>query len=259
MNDLNFLFDFFPKLFSRNESLFYFGLINFAIAVGLFLISMVYEINFLGTHALYKPIKFGLSIGLYAWTMAWYVSYLGPAFPIRFFNWSIIALLGFEILYIVLQAFRAQLSHYNVSTPAYAGLYVAMAVAASLVTVLTVYVGYCLFSGKEIQIPMGYLWGIRIGIIIFVFFSFQGFLMGSRMSHTVGAAEGTEGLWFLNWSRKFGDLRVSHFLGMHALQVLPFLGFYFLKSQFEMIVGGFVYLIFPVLALVMALGGRGTF
>lgn len=54
--------------------------------------------------------------------------------------------------------------------------------------------------------------------------------MGSRLSHTVGGTDGEEGIGFLNWSRKYGDLRIAHFLGMHALQGIPLLSFYVLKS-----------------------------
>lgn len=62
--------EFFLVLKNRNETLFYFGLLNLAIAAGLFLISRFIEIEYLGTHALYKPIKFALSTAAYSW--AWH-------------------------------------------------------------------------------------------------------------------------------------------------------------------------------------------
>jgi len=56
---------------------------------------------------------------------------------IGIFNWTVIILLGFEIVYVAFQANKGQLSHYNLSTPVYATLYSMMAFAATVVTIYT--------------------------------------------------------------------------------------------------------------------------
>lgn len=125
--------------------------------------------------------------------MAWYCAYL-PDFNIKLFNWTVILLLGFEIAYIALQAGRGQLSHYNMSTPFYATLFSMMAIAASVVTIYTAYVGGLFFSNNFENLPIYYVWSIRLAMVLFVIFSFEGFAMGARLSHTVGAASIAHGL-----------------------------------------------------------------
>ncbi len=242
----------------RNETLYYFGWSNLLLAIVFLLLTQISTTQVYNVSAWYKPFKFALSIGMYAWTMAWYCYYLA-SFNINFFNWSVIVLLGFEIIYIAIQASKGQLSHYNLSTSVYSILYVMMALAASLVTIYTAYVGILFFANDFPSLPNYYLWAIRLGIIIFVIFSFQGFLMGSRLTHTIGGVDGGEGLPILNWSTKYGDPRIAHFIGMHALQVLPILSFYLLKNTKATFAISFLYLLIAVFTLIQALKGKPLF
>ena len=249
---------FIPELKARNETLFYFGLVCLAfaalfLALTYFTNTKVYHVN-----AWYKPFKFAVSTWLFAWAMAWYCSYL-PSFNITLFNWSTIILLGFEIVYIAFQASKGQSSHYNVSTPVYSALFSLMALAATLVTIYTAYVGLLFWTNKFPDLPMYYLWAIRLGILIFVVFSFEGFAMGSRMSHTLGAVNDNSDLWILGWSKTFGDLRIAHFVGMHALQILPLLSFYVFKNVTATIAMSVLYGMLAVYTLVQALQGHSFF
>ncbi len=187
--------------------------------------------------------------------MAWYCAYL-PNFNIQLFNWSTIILLGFEIVYIAFQASKGQLSHFNLSTPMYSVLYSMMALAATLVTIYTAYVGMLFFTNSFPNLPDYYVWSIRLGILIFVIFSFEGFVMGSKLTHTIGGPDGGPGIPLLHWSTKFGDPRVAHFIGMHALQVLPLLSYYFVKNTKAIFLVAFIYLILSIFTLIQALKGR---
>jgi hypothetical protein len=247
---------FITDLKGRNESLFYFGCVCFAAAILFGFLSRGTRIEVMGVNAWYKPIKFALSIGIYSFTMGWLCHYLPSSFYRPLFNSSIIVLLGFEILYIAIQAGRGQLSHFNLSTPFYSFLYTMMALAASLVTVYTMYVALLFFINDYPFLPNYYLWSIRWGLIIFVIFSFEGFVMGSRLTHTIGGADGSSGIPFLNWSTKFGDPRIAHFIGMHALQVLPFLSFYILKSTRLTFIVAILYGLLAILTLLQALQGK---
>lgn len=187
--------------------------------------------------------------------MAWFCAYLSN-FNVNYFNWAVIILLGFEIVYISIQAARGQLSHFNLSTSFYASMYSLMAFAASAVTVYTAYVAWLFFKDSFPNLPDYYLWSIRLGLIIFIIFSFEGFVMGSALKHTIGGADGGPGLPLLNWSTKYGDPRVAHFVGMHALQVLPLLAFFVFKNTKLTIAAGVLYLLLAVFTLLQALQGK---
>ena len=208
--------------------------------------------------AWYKPFKFAFSTFLYAWAMAWYCYYL-PDFNIKLFNWSVIILLGFEIFYIALQASKGQLSHYNLSTPVYAALYSMMALAATLVTLYSAYIGYLFFKNSFPELPDYYVWAIRLGITLFVIFAFEGFAMGSRLNHSVGALNDNSNWFIVGWSKIVGDLRVAHFIGMHALQVLPLLSYYVLKTTKLTIGLSIIYGIIATLTLIQALQAKPLF
>ena len=131
-----------------------------------------------------------------------------------------------------------------------------MAIAATLVTLYTAYVGLLFFKYDFPTLPSYYVWAIRMGIIIFVVFSFEGFAMGSRLNHSVGALNDNSNWLILGWSKTVGDLRVSHFIGMHALQVLPILSYFVLKNT-KLTVGlSVVYGLLALITLIQALKGR---
>lgn len=249
------MFSFIQNLILRNPTLFYFGLICLVAALIFLVLTRYTTTKVFNVSAWYKPFKFAFSTFLYAWAMAWYCYYL-PDFNIGLFNWSIILLLGFEIIYIAIQANKGQLSHFNLSAPVYATLYSLMAIAASLVTIYTAYIALLFFKGSFPDLPEYYLWSIRLGLLIFVIFSFQGFLMGSRLNHSVGAQNDNSNWFIVGWSKTVGDLRVAHFIGMHAMQVIPFISYYVLKNRTLTIIVSLLYAALALSTLIQALQGK---
>jgi hypothetical protein len=246
---------FIDQLRLRNETLFYFGIICLALAVIFLLFTKVYNTQVYGVNAWFKPFKFAASTWLYAWAMAWYIGYL-PSSSFTIFNWVIIVTLGFEIIYIAYKAYLGSTSHYNISTPLNATLFSLMAIAATVATIATGYIGVLFFNNEFPQLPGYYVWSIRFGIVLFVIFAFQGFAMGARLSHTVGAVNDNSNMYILGWSMKHGDLRIAHFIGMHALQVLPFLSYYLLKNNKGTFALVILYTALAFFTLVQALKGN---
>lgn len=241
---------------SRSELLFYFGLINLALALLFLGFSLATNTQVAGVNAWYKPFKFAASIGILSLTVAWLIGYIQPMREKSIVEWGLVISLGLEIIYIAWRANRGEASHFNVSTPINAIMYGLMATGATLATLMVGIVAIRFFSNPLPELHPSYLLAIRAGLLLFIIFSFQGFAMGSRMAHTVGAADGGPGIPVLNWSTMAGDLRIAHFLGMHALQILPLLAVFMIKSTKGMAITTAVYTIVCVLLLTQALKGK---
>jgi hypothetical protein len=250
------MMNFLQLLKFRNEPLCFFGAACFAAAILMLCVSRSHPIMVTGANAWYKPVKFALSIGTLCWTMAWYTYEIGLPLQVKYYSWAMITLLGYDLLYISIQAARGQTSHHNTGTLLYAALTAGLAIAAVAATLYTAYIGL-LFWVKPLQeLPKYYLWSIRLGIALFAIFALEGGLMGANGSHTIGGPDGETGLPFLGWSRKYGDPRIAHFIGMHALQLLPLLAWYVLKDKRLVFATAVIYAGLAIFVLIQAIGGK---
>ncbi|MVN77131.1 hypothetical protein GO988_12415 [Hymenobacter sp. HMF4947] len=178
-----------------------------------------------GAPAWVKPLKFALSITAYVWTLGWLLADLPtPAQrAVRRISAGVALSMVVEIGVIFLQAGRGTSSHYNQSSALNGLLFGLMGIFILVNTVLTAWALYLVWRHRP-HGPAGYVWGVRLGLLVFLIGSLLGGFMIHNASHTVGAPDGGPGLPGLGWSTRAGDLRIAHFLGMHALQALPLLG-----------------------------------
>ncbi len=247
---------FLEELKYRNEVLYYFGLVCLVFAVACLVLSWLIPTQVLGTNAWYKPFKFFLSTTIFVWSMAWYLHYLNSPMAVLAYSLGMVVLFTIEDVYVLVQAARGLTSHFNTTSSFYSRMWTLMAGAAVGISLWTLVVSLPFFMRCFPDLPLAYLWGIRFGLIIFVIFSLQGMVMGARMAHTVGAADGTPGVPVLNWSKVNGDLRAAHFWGMHALQALPLLGFYLLRNTYWLVSVSILYMAFCILIFFQALAGK---
>lgn len=222
----------------------------------LLLVSFFDQTLILGINRWIKPMKFLLSSAVFFGTMAWF----WPLVPEGRFKgraaWAMAGLLWFENLAITGQALRGQLSHFNVSTPLNGLLFSLMGLAITAHVLLVLVVGWRIWRNGATGQEPGHRLAIWLGIILFVVFSFEGGMMASRLAHTVGAPDGGPGLPFLNWSLAHGDLRTAHFVGIHALQVLPLAGWWLRRSPGRVWLVAVGYTTLCVALLVQALLGQ---
>ncbi len=221
------------ELRHRDPLLFWIGAVMVLGLIVVTLLSIGDTRVILGLNPWIKPIKFLTSITIFLWTVAWFMpdtqaTTAGSGFSRidkrQIVRWTIGPAMLVEIACIILQSARGTSSHFNNTSPFDAMIFSVMGLTIVLNTIAMV-IFLAIIRRDTPPHRSGYIWGIRLGVAIFLLASLQGGLIVGNNAHTVGAPDGGPGLPFVNWSTSAGDLRIAHFFGMHALQVLPLLGF----------------------------------
>jgi len=204
-----------------------------------------------GAPAWLKPAKFAISIAVYCFTLVWLLGFVENR-P-RLVRWVAdvtVAGLIVEMLIILAQAARGTTSHFNMSTSLDASLWIAMGTFILLVWVANLLLAIVLM--RQRMPDRAFALSLRLGVAISSIGMAVAFLMTAPTAqqpetirhhgpggvgvhsigaHSVGVADGGPGLPLVGWSTVGGDLRVAHFAGLHALQVLPFFGWLLTRKR----------------------------
>ncbi|MBK1786614.1 hypothetical protein JHE00_19980 [Prauserella sp. ASG 168] len=187
-----------------------------------------------------KTFKFCVSLPLYLLTLAWLLSLL-PRW--RRAGWwlgtVVAAALALDLAVIVLQTIiRGRRAHFNVEDATdrllhnllATGAYVAM-LAVVVVAVLLVFQRLpdkAQATAVRAGLALSVL-GMAVAALMFTPPPAQQARIDAGRTptivgaHTVGDVDGGPGLPLVGWSTVGGDLRVAHFVGLHAIQLLPLL------------------------------------
>jgi hypothetical protein len=251
--------NFFIELKRRNALLFWFGLFNLAVAIVCLILMPFEETQILGVNRWLKPFKFYSSVGIMVLTMGWLLYYLNSAKKIRVYSWLIFISMFFENGLIIAQAIRNTTSHFNTTSSINGIIFSLMGIFILIFTITILFICISFFRQKQFSIPEAYVWGIRLGLLFFLFFSLEGGMMLGLLKHTVGGPDGGVGLPVVNWSTEYGDLRIAHFIGIHSLQVLPLVGNYFAKTKTQTIFFSVVYFLLASALFLQAMKGIPLF
>jgi len=239
-----------------------------------------------GAPAWLKPAKFAISVSVYCFTFVWLFGFVEnrPRLVRLAANVTVVSFIV-EMIVIIGQAARGTTSHFNLTTPFNSSLWFTM--GAFIVLVWTMNLLLAIMLLRQRMPDQAFAWSLRLGVLISSIGMAAAFFMvtptpeqaaaiagsyGPRIvgAHSVGVADGGPGVPVLGWSTVGGDLRVAHFVGLHALQILPFLGWLLTrrKSVFALLAandrlalvwtGGLGYLGLVVLLTWQALRGQSV-
>jgi hypothetical protein len=169
-----------------------------------------------------KPMKFMAATALFAWTTVWVAEIANSTVTHGQAYQGICALLVitslFEVVYITYQAFQGEASHYNTSDSWHAFMFGLMAIAAVGLTASQAWLAWEIWQARDTGPLSATTWGVIIGLTLtFVLSTISGFMLGGNQPPA-----GT-GMPLVGW-HLYKDIRPSHFLGVHAQQLIPLWG-----------------------------------
>jgi hypothetical protein len=185
-----------------------------------------------------KPFKFGISFVLYGATLAWLLSKLRKAKRFGWWTGTVFAITGIvDVGFIAVQAARGTFSHFNANTDTFnqVGQQVFMSGVLGLFGASLVVAIMLLFQ-RVGDAPLNR--AIRVGLGLAVAgMAIAFYLVGANGhreqvtdayghpvtlagSHGIGVEPGGPGMPLTHWSTVGGDLRIPHFVGLHAIHFL---------------------------------------
>lgn len=186
----------------------------------------------LGAPLWMKPFKFFVSAALMSLTLALVIPRIDRARRlVQVASVTIMGSLAIELVLITWAAANETTSHFNVSSPLAISVWTAMAGFITAVWVATMILAllYLRHGSDEPLMKRAVSWGMGISLLgMGVAFLMTGptpdqlaDFQGIAGAHTVGALDGGPGIPLFGWSTVAGDLRIPHFFGLHALQLVP--------------------------------------
>jgi hypothetical protein len=250
------MFTFIETIKDKNQILFYYGLIMLLGTIITGVLTITSPLQVMGAKAFLKPMKFFLSGFILAWTMGYIMQYLHNQKQVTIYNWVYVVTISYELLAITWQAALGKQSHFNKSTPFNQTVFYLMGFMITVVTTWTAYIGYLFFIQKTFAASQVFIWSIRLGLILTALFAFEGGIMAAMLRHSVGGKDGGAGIPLVNWSKQHGDLRVAHFFGIHALQIIPLLASLLAKNVQQVFVIAILFFLFVTYTLIQAFLGK---
>ncbi len=195
----------------------------------------------LGDPVWLKPAKFAISTVVYGASIMWVLAMIKDR-PrlVSIVSWTTAIPFFIELGIISMQAFRGVRSHFNVGTPFDRAMFYTMGIMTLILWSASIVAWIALLRVKF----ENRAWGVAVKWALFL--TIIGSALGGTMttpreaqfeeamqtgnlrelgSHSIGAVDGEgEGIPLVGWSTEGGDLRIGHFFGLHALQILPMIG-----------------------------------
>ena len=197
------------ELRHRDPLLFWTGALMLLALVVVTLISISDTRQILGLNPWIKPMKFMTSITIFLWTVAWFMPETQPKPLARaLVRWTIAIAMLVEIFCITMQSVRGVTSHFNHATAFDDAIFGIMGMGVVFNT-LAMVLFLAIIRRDTPPSRAGYIWGIRIGVAMFLLASFQGTLIVGNVNSYSGGTAVTGGVLQIGSDASLGPAPAS--------------------------------------------------
>jgi len=205
------------------------GALFAAALLALSLAAMLFDARVInGVSVWVKPAKFSASFVLWFATLGWAFGLLRPearrGWPARIIVWGSLGAAAIEMAWILPRAALGLPSHFA-QDPLGAVMYNVMGLGALTLVALAAALGLLVALRGDPAQPALWRAAWAAGLVLTgLLGGFTGAAISAAGGPQIGGTPGdAAALAPFFWSRDGGDLRVAHFLGVHAMQALPLL------------------------------------
>ena len=262
-------------LWTMNPAIFLMTLISiFALLVSAIALNL--DPNLLAAESVWlKPFKFGMSLTLYGASLLLVSAYLKMSTALK--RASILACAGaaVELAALFLHAFRSA-NYSSLNSPLDTALWLLIKLAIMPVASASIVMLVLLMRQKDLPPVLGssLRWGLALaiagfvpGLIMLLPDSIQHIFSAHKSLTPVSMHSAVHTLPFPGWHTQSGDLRAAHFLGLHALQIMPLIAIVIdrlaflpiLRRKILISISGYSYFLLLLLLTWEALRGEPVF
>jgi hypothetical protein len=205
-----------------------------------------------------KPAKFAASLAVWSWTLGWASGVVAPearrGITARIVAWGTVVAGGYEQAWITLRAAQGLPSHFA-TDPLGALAFSLMGFWAMVLVALAFVLGVLVLLRPAPGQDRAWVLAVGLGLIISgVLGGFTGASIGALGGPIIGGSPSDAGAWppFF-WSRDGGDLRIAHFLAIHAMQGVPAMAL--VSGRGTVVVGAGLWVVLTIAAHRAALAG----
>ena len=235
----------------RNSILFWYGIFNFLLLVFCVGFSLFDDTQVSGRNAWLLPMKYYFSVGIFILSMGVYLFYLNNVFQRNVLIIGYLLTTFIQTSIVLLQSVRGVSSFYYPQSPFDKLVFGFQTVSHIFFILLIVVTTFLFYFQKKNSKSQHFTWGIRMGMIIFLI----GILIGVFMLIQNYYASGISNVFLENVvlsKQKHGNVKIPFFLGIHGLQIIPLLSYYFFQNKRQVVNFTLLYFIMMVVFLFMA-------